>query len=50
MEPIERKHIREALARGYCAPANSAKVLDPDLINAMVAEVAALFGVPPEAK
>ena len=33
---------REALARGYCSPENSGKVLDATLIEAMVKELTAL--------
>ena len=33
------KQLRGALARGYCAPINAAKVLDPELIEAMVQEM-----------
>lgn len=35
--------IRETLARGYCAPENSHKILDSELINAMTKEVLQLF-------
>jgi hypothetical protein len=33
------QQIREAAARGYCHDENANKVLDPDLINAIVEEV-----------
>lgn len=36
--------IRGALARGYCTPENSHKVLDFDLINAIVSEILRLRG------
>ena len=34
-----RSFYREALARGYCSECNEHKVLDPDLIEAMVEEL-----------
>lgn len=36
---ITLDEIRQALARGYCRDGNTHKVLDPDLIEAMAAEV-----------
>lgn len=35
--------VLQALASGYCAPENSGKVVDPDLINAMAKEIIKLF-------
>ena len=34
--------VRHALARAYCAPCNSHKVLDAALVNEMVKEVVAI--------
>lgn len=38
MRDIERR-IREAVARGWCAPVNSGKEMDSDLAEAIIAEV-----------
>lgn len=38
--------LRDALARGYCHPKNSGKVIDPDLIEAMVEEIKLLAAEP----
>jgi hypothetical protein len=43
---LNEQRLRGALARGYCAKDNSAKVLDPDLIEAMVIEVKKEFDDP----
>ena len=43
---MESTEIQGALARGYCTERNSKKVLDPDLIMDMTAEVNKLF--PPQ--
>jgi len=40
-----RDEILQALARGYCAPINSGKELDSDLILAMADELAKLSPV-----
>ncbi len=45
IEPPEPpKDILGALARGYCTDRNSKKVLDPDLIEDMLAEVLKVLG------
>lgn len=31
--------IKEAVARGYCHPKNCEKIVDPDLLKAIVAEI-----------
>lgn len=36
---MNKEQIRQALARGYCAPANSSKIVDPVLMEAMADEV-----------
>ena len=36
---MTKEEIRGALARGYCSKENENKVLDPDLIEAMVVEI-----------
>jgi hypothetical protein len=36
--------IREAVARGWCHPANQHKAMDPDLAEAIVAEVKMAVG------
>ncbi len=36
---MEKEDILGALARGYCWPLNSHKVLDPDLAEAMCEEI-----------
>jgi ABC-type Zn uptake system ZnuABC Zn-binding protein ZnuA len=36
---IKKKELFGALARGYCHPKNSHKVLDPNLLFAMAKEV-----------
>lgn len=33
------QQVRQALARGYCHPANSHKEMDVDLVEAMTAEI-----------
>lgn len=35
--------VLQALARGYCHPENSGKVVDPDLIKAMAKEIIESF-------
>jgi hypothetical protein len=35
--------VRQALARGYCHPANASKEVDADLIEAMAQEVVQTF-------
>ena len=42
---IARNEILQALARGYCAPINSGKELDSNLIIAMADELAKLSPV-----
>ena len=39
LDRVLRDEVAGALARGYAAPANSAKVPDPTLVNAMLEEV-----------
>jgi hypothetical protein len=36
---INKKDLLGALARGYCHPKNSHKVLDPNLLSAIAKEV-----------
>jgi hypothetical protein len=35
--------VLQALARGYCSPKNSSKIVDPDLIAAMAKEIIESF-------
>ena len=35
--------VLQALARGYCSPKNSGKIVDPDLIAAMAKEIIESF-------
>ena len=35
--------VLQALARGYCSPENSGKIVDPDLIQAMAKEIIEAF-------
>lgn len=36
---IDEITLRECMARGYCSPENENKVLDPELIEAMIKEI-----------
>ncbi len=40
--------VLQALARGYCHPENSGKVVDPDLIKAMAKEIIESFSPRPD--
>ena len=44
--PVEVDGLRGAVARGWCAPENAHKVMDPELAEAIVREVAALAQQP----
>ena len=43
---MNRKILREALARGYGSTENQDKILDADLIEAMIVEVLAIDNEP----
>ena len=42
--------VLQALARGYCHPENSGKIVDPDLIKAMAKEIIESFSPRPDGK
>ncbi len=43
---ITLEGVREAVARGWCAPENASKEMDTDLAEAITAEVYALLATP----